>query len=255
VVSLLITFRDILTLLLLIVPLILLHQEDEDLPEDLDKVNEEVQGVCNEVPITIASLPDDDLGVEHDEAAEDSQTNVKMCLEQKLGPEEDISEPEDEKGREARHEGATEIEILAIWSKEGSSSKASKDRGCDHEGRGHQGGVHHDCHLQERAQTKTSQEGKSKQHPHAHAAVLSIVWGHKQTQSKTCSEEGEHDSSSLKEGGEQVHVGPGSGGHHGHSEAGVDILQVGANISIKFSVERVEEIVDSCCHLDSLLLL
>jgi len=193
--------------------------------------------VCNEVPITIASLPDDHLGVEHDEAAEDSETNVKMCLEQKLGPEEDISEPEDEKSGEARHEGSTEIEILAIWSKESCSSKASKHGRGDHEGRGHQSGVHHDGHLQERTQAKTSQECKAKKHSHAHATVFSIVRGHEKPKGKSCSQEREHDSSSLQEAGEQVHVGPCRGGHHGHGEAGIHVLQVGANIAIKFGVE------------------
>ena len=62
----------------------LLHEEDEDFPEDLDKVNEEIQGVGDEVLVTIASLPDDHLGVEHDEPTEDCQANVEMGLERKI---------------------------------------------------------------------------------------------------------------------------------------------------------------------------
>ena len=57
-----------------------MHQEDEDLPEDLDEVDEQIEGVGNEVLVTIASLSDDDLGVKHDESTEDGQPNVKMCL-------------------------------------------------------------------------------------------------------------------------------------------------------------------------------
>ena len=92
----------------------LLHEEDEDFPEDLDKVNEEIQGVGDKVLVTIASLPDDDLGVEHDEPTEDGQANVEMSLEEKLGPEEDVCQAEDEESGEAGHEGAAEIEILAL---------------------------------------------------------------------------------------------------------------------------------------------
>ena len=91
----------------------LLHKEDKNLPEDLDKVNEEIQGVCNEVSVTIAGLPYDDLGVKHDESAEDCQANIEMSLEEELGSEEDVGKSKDEKGGEARHEGTTEIEILA----------------------------------------------------------------------------------------------------------------------------------------------
>jgi len=228
---------NILTLPLLVVSLVLLHQEDEDLPENLDKVNEQIERVGNEVLVTIASLPDDDLGVEHDESTEDCQPNVNMCLEQKLRPEEDVGEAQHEEGGEARHEGASEIEILAIWSKQSGSSKASKHGRGDHEGGGDQGGVHHDGHLQEGTQAKTSQECKAEKHSHAHPTVLPIVRGHEEAKGKSCSQEREQDSSSLKEGGEQVHVGPCCSRHHGHGEAGIDVLQVGSNIAIKLGVE------------------
>ena len=50
----------------------LLHEKDENLSENLDEVNEEVQWVGNEVPVSVPGLPDDQLCVEHDEATEDS---------------------------------------------------------------------------------------------------------------------------------------------------------------------------------------
>ena len=59
----------------------LLHEKDENLPEDLDKVNEEVKGMSNEVLVSIPSLPDDHLGVKHDEPAEDGQPDVQMSLQ------------------------------------------------------------------------------------------------------------------------------------------------------------------------------
>jgi len=244
----------ILTVLLLVVSLILLHEEDEDLPEDLNKVDEEIQGVGNEVPVTVTGLPDNDLGVEHDESTEDDQANVEMGLEEELGPEEDVEESEEEEGGESGHEGASKIEVLAIWSKQGSSSEASKDSRSDHEGGGHQGGVHHDGHLQQGAQTKSSQECKAEQHAHAHCTVLAIVRSHEQAQCKSSSKEREQDAAPLEEGGEQVHVGPGRGGQHGHGEAGVHVLQVRADIPVEFGVEGVQKTVNGGCHLDSFLL-
>ena len=169
-------------------------------------------------------------------------------LEEELGPEEDVEESEEEEGGESGHEGAAKIEVLAcdevnrgvfdndyeltIWSKQGSSSEASKDSRSDHEGGGHQGGVHHDGHLQQGAQTKSSQECKAEQHAHAHCTVLAIVRSHEQAQCKSSSKEREQDAAPLEEGGEQVHVGPGRGGQHGHGEAGVHVLQVRADIPV-----------------------
>ena len=60
----------------------LLHEEDQNFPEDLDKVDEEVEGVGDEVLVSVPSLPDDHLGVEHDEAAEDGQADVQVSLQQ-----------------------------------------------------------------------------------------------------------------------------------------------------------------------------
>ena len=58
----------------------LLHEKDQNLPEDLDKVDEKIQGVGNEVLVSILGLPDDQLGVEHDETTEDSQPDPDVSL-------------------------------------------------------------------------------------------------------------------------------------------------------------------------------
>ena len=34
----------------------------------------------NEVPVSVPGLPDNQLGVEHDEATEDGQTDPNVCL-------------------------------------------------------------------------------------------------------------------------------------------------------------------------------
>lgn len=64
----------------------LLHKKNENLSENLNKVNEQVQGVGNKVPVTIASLSDDYLGVKHDKSTENSQTNPNVSLtKQEIG--------------------------------------------------------------------------------------------------------------------------------------------------------------------------
>ena len=59
----------------------LLHKKDKNLPEDLDKVDEEVEGVGNKVLVPVPGLPDDHLGVKHDEPTEDCQSDVQMSLQ------------------------------------------------------------------------------------------------------------------------------------------------------------------------------
>ncbi len=61
----------------------LLHEDDEDLPEDLDEVDEEVEGMGDEVPVPAAPLLDDHLGVPDDEPAEEEETAPQIDLEDK----------------------------------------------------------------------------------------------------------------------------------------------------------------------------
>ena len=58
----------------------LLHKQNKNFSEDLDKVNEKVERVGNEVLVSHPCLPDDQLGVKHDEAAEDCQANPDVSL-------------------------------------------------------------------------------------------------------------------------------------------------------------------------------
>ena len=59
--------------------------------------------------------------------------HLQGYLEKQLGPKEDVKETEEEEGGEAREEGATKVEVLAIWSKESCPGKAGKDGGGKHE--------------------------------------------------------------------------------------------------------------------------
>ena len=64
----------------------LLHEEDEDLPEELDEVDEEVEGVPDGVLVAPAALLDDGLRVVDHEAAEDQQAAPQVQLEQGRAP-------------------------------------------------------------------------------------------------------------------------------------------------------------------------
>jgi len=130
-----------------LIPTILLHEENQNFSEDLNKVNEEVQRVSNEVLVSIASFSDDNLGVKHDEATEDAKSNPDVSLEKQLRSEEDVDKSEPHESGQSRQESSTKIQIFSIRSHQSSSGEASKDDRGDHESSGHQGGVHHHCQL------------------------------------------------------------------------------------------------------------
>ena len=69
---------------LLLVPLLLLHQNDDDLPEDLDEVDEQLHRVRNEVAVAASLLLDDHLRVPDDEAAEQKKACPQVDLENQL---------------------------------------------------------------------------------------------------------------------------------------------------------------------------
>jgi hypothetical protein len=67
----------------LLVSILLLHKKNKNFPEDLHEINEEVQGVGNEVSVSSTSLEDDELGIVHDETAEDGKSKIDMNLHNK----------------------------------------------------------------------------------------------------------------------------------------------------------------------------
>ena len=98
--------------------LYLLHKQNKNFSEDLDKVDEKVEGVGDEVLVSHPGLPDDQLGVEHDKAAEHSQAKpdvslnrsfktvfflrIKLThLEQELGSEKDVGKSKPHEGGES----------------------------------------------------------------------------------------------------------------------------------------------------------
>jgi len=87
-----------LTSLLLIFVSFLLHEEDENLSEDLDKVDEKVEGVSNKVFVSTASLLYDNLGIKHDKSTEDGDSKIQVSLEQKLRSEENVDECQEHQG-------------------------------------------------------------------------------------------------------------------------------------------------------------
>jgi len=238
-----------LSLFLLVVPLILLHKQNKNFSEDLDKVDEKVEGMGDKVLVSHPGLPDDQLGVEHDEAAEHSQAKPDVSLEQELRSEKDVCESKPHEGGESGHESASKVEILAIRSHQRGPSEAAEDGGGDHEGGGHDAGVHHHGHLEEGAHAKAGQEPESQEHGHPLASVLAIIRGEVEAEGEAHGHQGKEEAASLEDVCEEVDVGPGGGRGDGHSEAGVDILEVGPHGGIKFGVERVQEAVNCCSHI------
>jgi len=207
--------------------------------------------VGDEVLVSVPGLPDDHLGVEHDEAAEDGQADVQVSLEKQLGSEEDVEKAKDEESGESREESAAKIEVLAIRGEQGSAGEASEYGRGEHEGGGHKRGVHHDCHGEEGAQAESSEKGEGHEHGEAGAAVLPVVRGHEQAKGNPSAKEGEDQASALEDVGEEVHVGASRGGHDGHGEGGVDIFQVAPHWRLKLGVERVQKVLNTGSHPDT----
>ena len=55
-------------------------EDDDDLPEDLDEVDEELDGVADVVAVAAPLLLDDHLGVPDDEAAEQQEAAPEIDL-------------------------------------------------------------------------------------------------------------------------------------------------------------------------------
>ena len=198
----------------------------------------------NEVPVSVPGLPDDQLGVEHDEATEDSQTDPNVCLnslrleserywkhyrsdlEEELRPEEDVDEAQPDEGGEPRAEHPGQVEILPVRGHQRGSSEAGKDCGGHQECSGDDARVHRDGHLEERSHAKSSQKSEAHQHGHSGSSVLAIVRSHEETNGQPGSQQGVEEAAASEEVGAEVDVGPGCGGQHRHGEAGVNILQV-----------------------------
>merc|ERR550519_428764 len=229
----------------LLVSVFLLHEENHDLSEDLDEINEEIEGVGDEVGISTASLEDDDLSVKHDKAAEDGETKVDVNLEEKLGPEEDVEEPKKDEGAQAGEEGASQVQVLAVGSEECGAGEAGEDDGGEHEGGRHDGRVQVNRHVQEGAQAEAGEESEAEQHREPGGPVLAVVGGHEQAEGQPESEEGQEDASATEDVGEHVDVGAGRGGEHAHGEGGVHILQVATHARLELVIEGVEKVVNS----------
>ena len=174
-------------------------------------------------------------------------------LEQELGSEEDVGKSKPHEGGESRHEGASEIQILAVRSHQRGAGEAAEDGGGDHEGGGHEAGVHHHGHLEQGAHAEAGQKSESEEHGQPLASVLAIIRGEVEAESEAHGHQGKEEAASLEDVCEEVDVGPGSGGGHSHGQAGVHILEMSPHRSIELGVERVQEVVNCCSHIYLLL--
>ena len=80
-------------------------------------------------------------------------------LEKELGSEENVCKSQPHEGGEPGHQGAAQVEVLAVRGHEGGAGEAGEDAGGDHEGGGDQGRVHHHGELQQRTHAQTCQLG------------------------------------------------------------------------------------------------
>lgn len=128
-----------------------MHEKNDNFSEDLHEVNEEVEGVGDEVLVPAATLLDDHLGVVDDKAAEDGESDPESSLKDQLGAHEDVKQSHPEECGHGGHEGAAQVEVVAVGGEEGGPGEAGKDHGGEEESVGNDPGVDADGHVQKGA--------------------------------------------------------------------------------------------------------
>ena len=229
---------------LLLVPLLLLHQNDDDLPEDLDEVDEQLHRVRNEVAVAASLLLDDHLRVPDDEAAEQKKACPQVDLEDQLWLEKDVQEAEPEESWEAAHQGATEEQVVAVGGDQGSARKCGKDHGGHQECVGDYSRVDPHGHVKNWAGSEASQESETEQHREPLTSVLAIVRCEVKGSDKAKAGEAVQEASTAKQICEEVNICSGCGRKDAHRQAGVDALQVGSDVNLQLVVEGIEEAVE-----------
>jgi len=168
-------FTNLVVAPLLLLVTLPLGKNDEELPEDGDKVDEEHKTVGNVVPVASPSLLHDGLCVVHDEAAHDRKSNVQFSLVEESRANEDVENAEPEESIEDGHEGATQVKILSSWGEDGREGEGSEDESRAKQGFHHNGGVDHDGEFEERAKVDAREEAKASQQTQALQFILALV--------------------------------------------------------------------------------
>lgn len=118
-----IVFSSALVLLFLVAPVLLVNEKDDDVLDNLDKVDEEFEGVSDEVTVATALLQHDHLSVPHDKATEDGKANPHVKLKQHLRLKEEVCQSHPEESGESADQGPSQVEVLSVRSNEGGAGE------------------------------------------------------------------------------------------------------------------------------------
>lgn len=91
------------------------------------RTEEELERVSKVVLVAHVELLDDELRVEHHEAAEDEEAQVEGHVGEQRGAEEDVGDADPEQEAEARGQEAAEVEHRPALREQGARREAAKD--------------------------------------------------------------------------------------------------------------------------------
>lgn len=179
------------------IPIIyLLGEDDDQTSEDAHEVDEEVEGVRDEITATLTSLLDDQLSVVEDETAHHDQPQVEMYLEQPLGAEEEVGQGEEDHRVEDGHQSAAQIQVFSSFGQHRADGEAHEDHSRTDEGGDDDVRINvHDL-LQQWPQSDSTEERESQQVAQTLQHVLALLIGchHQQTEADQRPDAGEEAS-------------------------------------------------------------
>lgn len=161
--------------------LLLLGQNDEDANEDVQRIDEQVDRVPDEVIVAMATLLDDELRVEQHEAAEEQQSAVQLRVEESCTAREDVDEAQQHEYAHTREEHRAQEEEFAAFAQCCTQRQTDEHHACQEEGRWNQVRRHGRCQSQQWAQRRAHQECETTKQSETLAQVLSCMLRQAQT--------------------------------------------------------------------------
>lgn len=159
-----------------LIPLLVLFagKDLHEVTEQLDKVNEQIHCVPDEVVVSSPAFSHNELSVVKYKAAHDGQTKVHVHLVKESWAEENVGKAEHQEPAQSGHEGTPKVEPLPLVAEEGADGEANEDQTGPHQGRRYNAGIDPNDDVHEWAESHTGQEGE----PHQDAQTLVLVlWG------------------------------------------------------------------------------
>lgn len=211
--------QSCLLLLLLLVVVLLIHgQKDHQLPEDGDKVQEQVHTVPDVILVSHLSFLDDELSVKQHESTHDGQTEVHMGLEDHDRANENVDQGHEHEDGEAGHQSASQEQVAPALGIQSTHGEAQEDDGGAQERCYNDAWVNGDDEIQARTKTNSCEESKASQDGQSLLLSLWSVGSHGQPANHAKRSQHGQDAG-LEDPGDDMHIGSSCCHEHAHSQA------------------------------------